>query len=259
MDLEQINAFIATEQTEIVHSSAEAYIAEIDRSNLKVIDRSLIPCMVGCYTSMVRVKQANRRLENKLAVTEKIMSYAEMTTDYKFDIEELQKARKALAFCQFHDVLPGSGIKAVEEDSLRTFAFGEEIADRLYTKAFFKMCEGQKKAKEGEIPILICNPHPYEIEGEFEVEFMLQNQNRNEDEQTLAVVYDEEGQELLTQNEKPQCTINLDWAKKVSFVGNRKPWRGSIEDGSGTDQRIYCYRANRNCPFLCRSIYRRNR
>lgn len=223
MDLEHINAFIAAAQTEIVHSSAEAYIAEIDRSNLKVIDRSLIPCMVGCYTSMVRVKQANRRLENKLAVAEKIMCYAEMTTDYKFDTEELQKAKKALAFCQFHDVLPGSSIKAVEEDSLRTFAFGEEIADRLYTKAFFKMCEGQKKARDGEIPIIIFNPHPYEIEGVFEADFMLQNQNWNEDEQTLALVYDEEGKELPTQNEKPQCTFHLDWPKKVSFVGKVAP------------------------------------
>lgn len=223
VDLENINAFIPEAETEIVHSSAEAYMAEIDRSKLKVIDKSLIPCMVGCYTSMIRVKQANRRLENKLAVTEKIMSYAEMATDYVFDKEELLKAKKALAFCQFHDILPGSSIKPVEDDSLRTFSYGEEIADRLYTKAFFKMCEGQKKAKDGEIPIMIFNPHPYEIEGEFEVEFMLQNQNWNEDEQTLAVVFDKDGNELQTQNEKPQCTFNLDWIQKVSFVGKIAP------------------------------------
>lgn len=223
VDLENINAFIPDAETEIIHSSAEAYMAEIDKSKLKVIDKSLIPCMVGCYTSMVRVKQANRRLENKLAITEKIMSYAEMISDYIFDKEELQKAKKALSFCQFHDILPGSAIKAVEEDSLRTFSYGEEIADRLYTKAFFKMCEGQKKAKEGEIPIMVFNPHPYEIEGEFEVEFMLQNQNWNEDEQTLAVVYDKDGKELPTQNEKPQCTFNLDWIQKVSFVGKIAP------------------------------------
>ena len=61
-----------------------------------------------------------RRLENKLAMTEKIMNYAEMISDYDFDKEELKKAKKALAFCQFHDILPGSSIRAVEKDSLKT-------------------------------------------------------------------------------------------------------------------------------------------
>jgi len=223
VDLENINAFISTADTEIIHSTAEGYMADVDKSNLNRINTSLIPCMVGCYTSMVRIKQANRRLENKLAITEKIMSYAEMTAGLAFDKEQLQKAKKTLAFCQFHDILPGSAIKPVEDDSLRTFSYGEEIADRLYTKAFFKLCEGQKKAKDGEIPIMVFNPHPYEIEGEFEVEFMLANQNWNEDEQTIAQVYDKDGNDLPTQNEKPQCTFNLDWIQKVSFVGKLAP------------------------------------
>ena len=223
VDLENINGFTPVSDTKILHSTAEDYMADVDRSDLKVIDTSLIPCMVGCYTSMVRIKQANRRLENKLAVTEKIMSYAEMTAGLDFDKAELQKAKKALAFCQFHDVLPGSAIKTVEDDSLRMLNYGEEIADRLYTKAFFKMCEGQKKAIDGEIPIMVFNPHPYEIEGEFEVEFMLQDQNWNGDEQTFAQVYDKDGNDLPTQNEKPQCTFNLDWIQKVCFVGKLAP------------------------------------
>lgn len=223
VDLENINEFIKSSDMEILHSTAEDYIADVDQSTLPVIATSLGPTMVGCYTSMVRIKQANRRLENKLALTEKIMSYADITSDFVFDTDELKKAKKALAFCQFHDILPGSSIKSVEDDSLRTFHYGEEIADRLYNKAFFKLCEGQSKAKEGEIPILVFNPHPYEIEGEFEVEFMLQNQNWTEDEQTLAVVYDQNGNKLPSQNEKPQATFNLDWIEKVSFIGKLAP------------------------------------
>ena len=52
---------------------------------------------------------------------------------------------------------------------------------------------------------------------------MLQNQNWNEDEVTLATVYDEQGNRLLTQNEKPDCTFNLDWIEKVSFRGKLAP------------------------------------
>lgn len=222
-DIEALNAYMKEADVEVLHSTAEGYIAEVDRGELPVRAESLIPCMVGCYTSMVRVKQANRRLENKLAMTEKIMSYAEMSTDFVFDIEELAKAKKALAFCQFHDILPGSAIQPVEEDGLRTFGYGEEIADRLFTRAFFKLCEGQEKAKDKEIPILVFNPHPYEIEGEFEVGFMLEDQNWNEEEQTFAFVYDQEGRDLPTQNEKPECTFNLDWIQKISFRGKLAP------------------------------------
>ena len=32
-------------------------------------------------------------------------------------------------FCQFHDVLPGSAIKKVEEDSVRLINYGEEIQE----------------------------------------------------------------------------------------------------------------------------------
>ncbi len=226
IDLEDINAFIKETDVEVIHSSAEDYFADIKKGNtddLRVVKTSLIPCMVGCYTSMVRIKQANRRLENKIALTEKAMSYASMLTDFEDDGVELKKAKKALAFCQFHDILPGSAIKAVEDDSLQTLHYGEEIVDKLYTKAFFKLCQGQKKANDGEIPIMIFNPHPYEIEGEFEIGFMLQNQNWNEDEVTLATVYDADRNVVPSQNEKPDCTFNLDWIQKVSFKATLAP------------------------------------
>ena len=76
IDLDNISALMKQSSTEIVHSSAENYFAEIDTSNLPVVETSLGPCMVGCYTSMVQIKQANRRLENKIAVTEKIIAHA---------------------------------------------------------------------------------------------------------------------------------------------------------------------------------------
>lgn len=224
IDLENINEYMTQSDTEILHSFAENYFAEIDKAGLPVVDTSLSPCMVGCYTSMAKIKQANRRLENKIAVTEKIMCHAESETDFVADFEELKKAKKALAFCQFHDVLPGSAIKPVEEQSLKTFDFGEEIADTLFVKAFLKLCEGQEKASEGEIPILAYNPHPYEITDEFEVSFLLSDQNWNADEVTLAQVYDEKGNALPTQNEKPDSNINLDWILKVSFSATLAPY-----------------------------------
>ncbi len=223
IDLNNITDYQKHTDTEIIHSSTDRYFDEIDTTNLPVVEESLIPSMIGCYTTMVRIKQANRRLENKLAATQKIMSYAALVHGADFDSTELKKAKKALAFCQFHDILPGTSIQPAEEDCLRKLSYGEEIADKLYTKAFFKLCEGQRVAQQGEIPVMVFNPHPYEIEGELEIGFMLENQNWNDNEFTVAQVYDSQGNPLPTQNEKPDCTFNLDWIEKVSFYGKLAP------------------------------------
>ena len=224
VDLEAINEFIKTSDVRITHSSADEYFKTIDESKLPVIDKSLVPCFVGCYTTMNRIKRANRSLENKIAVTDKIMSYAKMSYGSEADTDKLKEAKKALAYCQFHDILPGTAIKEVEEDSLKTFGYGEEIADRLFLKAFLKMCDGQRKAKNHEeIPIMIFNPHPYEIEGVFEVEFLLESQNRNFATTTACKVYDDNGNPLPTQVEKSSSTLNLDWVKKISFKGKVNP------------------------------------
>ncbi|MBE6761348.1 MAG: alpha-mannosidase [Ruminococcaceae bacterium] len=223
IDLEQINEFIKESGIPVIHSSAEEYMADLDRSKMPVVEEDLVPFAVGCYTSMVRIKQANRRLENKIALTEKAMCYAEMTSDFKVDREELKKAKKALAFSQFHDILPGSGIKKVEEDGLKCMDYGEEIVDRLYMKAFLKLTAGQKKAKEGEIPVLVFNPHPFEVEEDFEVEFLLQNQNWAEEDWTFATVYDEQGNKVASQHEQTASSLNLDWVKKVCFRAKVAP------------------------------------
>ncbi len=70
---------------------------------------------------------------------------------------------------------------------------------------------------------MIFIPHPFEIEGEFEAGFLLQNQNWNFGEETIGFVFDENGNQLPTQNETPDCTINLDWVKKICFSGKLAP------------------------------------
>jgi alpha-mannosidase len=203
----------------LTHSWCERYFDRIDKSKLKTFDESLNYTMVGCYTSMVRIKQAHRRLENDLSLCEKMLALSGVS----YDKSELEKAVKALLFCEFHDILPGSGIKAVEDDCLRLFAYGNEVADKYKTKAFFKLCQGQSKAKDGEIPVLVFNPHPYKITQDIEVEFQLQDQNWNENEVTIVTVRDSKGNYLPSQNEKEACTFSLDWRKRVCFRAELEP------------------------------------
>ena len=201
------------------HSWCEKYFDRIDKSNLGSFDESLNYTMVGCYTTMNRIKQAHRKLENSLAVCEKMLALSGVSYDEK----ELERAEKALLFCEFHDILPGTSIKAAEDDCLRLLAYGDEIAEKYKTKAFFRLCKGQKKAKEGEIPVLVFNPHPYKITQDIEVEFQLQDQNWNENEVTMVTVRDSKGNYLPSQNEKEACTFSLDWRKRVCFRAELEP------------------------------------
>jgi alpha-mannosidase len=71
----------------------------------------------GTYTSQAFVKRANRRCEQGLHDAE-FLGVAR--GDY--DRSQLERLWKLLAVQQFHDILPGSSIRAVYEDAERDFA-----------------------------------------------------------------------------------------------------------------------------------------
>lgn len=202
----------------LLQSTPEAYFDTVRPEGLTVFHKSLCHWAVGCYTSMVRVKQAHRKLENRLDICYKMLAHAGLDAG-----EELSRAEKSLMFAQFHDAIPGSSIRRGEEDLLHQLGHGLEIADKLRTRAFFALCRGQEKGRQGEIPILVYNPHPYEVKTDVSVEFQLSDQNWAEDEFTTAHAFDGQGAPLPTQNEKPDCTFSLDWRKKAVFAANLRP------------------------------------
>lgn len=219
-DLEMIEAFRnAHPEVKILHSWCENYFDAVDKTRLRTIDTSLVHCMVGCYTSMVRIKQNHRMLENELAVCERMLAASGM----EYDRAELDKAEKALLFCEFHDILPGSMVQKAEEESLMTLHYARDVVAEWRNKAFFRLCAGQKPGKSGEIPVLVYNPHPWPVTETIEVEFILEDQNWNESEFTVARVRDAGGQYLPTQHEQTESNLNLDWCKHVVFTAELKP------------------------------------
>lgn len=220
-DMELIKKYIEEhKELEVIHSDCDSYFETIDKSNLKVYEEPLRPSMVGCYTSMVRIKQANRRIENKMELMQRMLAQSGAESDKK----EIESAEKALMLCQFHDVLPGSMMESAEEDSIRRLGHAEEICDRYITKAFFKLCRGQKKS-DGEIPVFVYNPLPYKVKRIVEIEVNLADQNWNEGECTIANIKNEKGEYVLSQNEKEESSIPLDWRKKYVFEAELEPMR----------------------------------
>ncbi len=206
-------------EVNLIAAGCEDYFETVDKNKLRIVDKSMVHCMVGCYTTMVQIKQKHRKMENELAVCEKMLAVSEVDYDKK----EMDKAVKALLFSEFHDSLPGTMIKTAEEDMLRLMDSGREILSMNMVKAFFELCKGQSAGKRGEIPVMVFNPHPYEIEQDVEVEFQLEEQNHNPNQVTVAKVRTQEGSYLPTQNIKENCMFHLDWRKKITFRAKLAP------------------------------------
>lgn len=207
---------------ELVHSTAEQYFAELaEGPELPGHENDLNPRFVGCYTSIIRIKQKHRLLENELYLTEKMLSAAALSGKLAYPREELREAAYDLMTAQFHDILPGSSVQPAEDASLRLLGHGLEVVSRLKARAFFALAAGQRKAGEGEYPILIYNPHPFPVKGAFACEFMLADQNWNP-EFSNPIVY-RDGVRIPSQSEKEHSNINLDWRKRVVFEAELAP------------------------------------
>lgn len=87
----------------------------------------------GTYTSMARNKKKNRKAEFLYTSAEWISSLNGLLFGSDYQAQKLEKGWKNILLNQFHDVLPGSSIKEVYEDSdviyEEVFKDGEEILE----------------------------------------------------------------------------------------------------------------------------------
>jgi alpha-mannosidase len=150
-----------------------------------------------------------------------MLAVAAMQELMSYPAKDLLEVMRDLAFAEFHDTLPGTSIQNVEDAAIRLMDHGMEILSRHKAQAFFALASGQPPAVDGEIPVLVYNPHPWPVRGVFECEFMLADQNWK-DEFTIAKVW-RDGVELPTQIEKELSNLTMDWRKRVVFVAELKP------------------------------------
>lgn len=208
------------------HTTPEAYFQAVKSSGrpLQRIEKSMQHWGVGCYTSSIRIKEAHRRLESDYFLTEKMASHGAAIGRLEYPKEALGEALRDLLYLQFHDFLPGSGIKRVEEEALRLADHGLEILSRLKLKVFLSMIQGKphqtKEDGSYRTPIYLYNPHPFEVEDVFEYELALQDTIREgfgrcvlENEQGLVEV----------QNEREENNVPIQWRKRMAFRTRLKP------------------------------------
>lgn len=225
-DLRELKALTSQHAThEVLHSSPEAYFKDLKKKggSLPRHRSDINPWAVGCYTTMARIKQKHRQLENDLFVAEKMAAAASYLGLAPYPRQELQEAQRDLAFSQFHDILPGSAIQPAEESSLRRMDHGLEILSRIKTRVFFALANREPAALEGEIPLFAYNPHPFRIKGICECEFQPYEINRSGGYLFPQVYAD--GKPLPSQPEKEASNLNIEWRKKVIFAAELEPSR----------------------------------
>jgi len=86
----------------------------------------------GTLTTQARTKRGNRQLERALRETEYLWSCLPLS---RYPASELDQQWKTLLRNQFHDIIPGSSIHRVYEETEQDYADGLAVCDRLRTQA----------------------------------------------------------------------------------------------------------------------------
>jgi len=93
----------------------------------------------GTYTSQARTKRANRKCEFLLHDAEFLAAWAALVTDYEYPHAELTRAWELLCLNQFHDVIPGSSIGRVYEESAHDYEDIRAIAEQVRETALMAL------------------------------------------------------------------------------------------------------------------------
>ncbi len=100
----------------------------------------------GTLTSQAKNKKMNRELENKLHTTELLLAQAYLKNGLAYPHEKLNKIWKEVLLYQFHDILPGSSIKRVYDESLERYGLLAEKVDKLRNLALDSLSNSVQKS-----------------------------------------------------------------------------------------------------------------
>ncbi len=89
----------------------------------------------GTYTSQAKNKRCNRKLEILLRELEFVSVMAQHRKGYHYPAEQIERIWKEVLLYQFHDILPGSSIHRVYEESVQRYAALEKDIKELLQEA----------------------------------------------------------------------------------------------------------------------------
>lgn len=111
--------------------------ASVSDKNLPVWDGELyLEYHRGTYTSQAAIKRANRQSEILFHDAEFLSALAQNVLEqHTYPADSLKQGWKLILLNQFHDILPGSSIRAVYEDSLQDYRRIKSIGEHIRSSA----------------------------------------------------------------------------------------------------------------------------
>lgn len=128
----------------------------------------------GTYTSMARNKKYNRKSEFAYQNLEFFSSMAKQLLNTKYPKKEIQESWEVILRNQFHDILPGSSIKEVYDDSKEEY---EKILgfNEVLTCEILLQISNHVQGKKGDV--VIFNPNSAAEKAPVMIPLMLQEKN----------------------------------------------------------------------------------
>ena len=211
------------------HSTPEAFFEQAGSGeHFPNVQGEIQHSFPGCYTSMSRVKRVHRRLEGMLGQTERLAALAWWCGRRPYPDKAFAAAWRDVLFCQFHDVLTGTGTPAVEHEALARLGRAEltlretVIATCLHPTISSRDTTATRR--NDHVPIHVFNPHGHRFRGLVELDY------------TVAHGWIEQGEVCISSGDKtvPHQRVasanNLDtlWTPRVVVAVDLKPFEHCV-------------------------------
>lgn len=118
----------------------------------------------GTLTSQARNKRYNRIMEKALRELEFAAGLAALECGSAYPREELEEIWKEVLLYQFHDILPGSSIKRVYDESLERYALLLERVERMIAESYAELARLMPAAPGAAESTAVFNSLPWERE-----------------------------------------------------------------------------------------------
>lgn len=113
----------------------------------------------GCYTTLARIKEANRACEAMLGRAE-FLAMQGWFGGRPYPADELRQAWHAVAFNQFHDILCGTSIHESNTEALARYATTLETATSVGRRAFRQLADEVRVDLRRGQPLVVANTTP---------------------------------------------------------------------------------------------------
>jgi alpha-mannosidase len=168
----------------------------------------------GTFTTQAKIKEGNRRSEELLTNTEKFSSIASLFGG-EYNSNALEEAWRNTLFNQFHDILPGSGIRESYIDAEEKYDTVQSIGTHELAKALTTIAKRINTAKFARgTPVIVFNPLAWERSDIVRVKLPV-------NEFAEHAVFDASGKEVASQ------MVPMDrYNNEIIFVADKVPSLG---------------------------------